>query len=119
MRWDTLLTVAFVTIAATACTTAPSTPGGVGWRVNPNYTPPTHAYLLLHGPANEIAEVIEQSRTFGWSPVEYAVLPSGSAFALMAGPEAVEPNDRMWGLILPRAIIVGPGLTPQERSVNR
>jgi hypothetical protein len=108
-----------VMIGIAACTTA--APKRVaGWKVDPNYTPPTRSYLLLHGPADQIAEIIEQSRAFGWSPQEHTALPSGSAFALMSGPTEIEPNERMWDLLMSRPIIVGPGLAPESRhGLNR
>ena len=118
MRCKTLLPALLALVTAIACTQ--SQPARVaGWKVDPNYTPPTHAYLLLHGPADQIAEVIQRSRAFGWTAVEHATLPSGSAFALMAGPTEIEPNERMWDLIMPTGIIIGPGLNPEARHTTR
>ena len=114
MHWKSLVAAAVVLTGLAACTITPPR-RGVGWKIDPNYTEPTRSYLLLHGPADEIAEVIEQSGSFGWSPQEQAILPSGSAFALMTGPTEIEPNERMWDLLMPRRITVGPGLTPDER----
>jgi peptidoglycan/LPS O-acetylase OafA/YrhL len=104
--------------AAAACSAAPGQ-RVVGWKVDPNYKPPAHSYLLIHGPADQIAKVIQESRAFGWLPVEHAALASGSAFALMAGPTGLRSNERMWDLILPRPITVGPAMTPSERSIGR
>jgi hypothetical protein len=103
-----------ILLGVTACTAAASRKT-LGWSLDRNYAPPTKSYLVLHGPAAEIAAVIDQGRRFGWSAQEHAELPSGSAFALVVGPADTRSNEQMWDLLLPRKITVGLGMAPESR----
>ena len=99
---------------AGGCTTA-RPEKSVGWTVDPTYRAPTSVQMFLYGPAADVEGVIADSRPFGWRPVERALLPSGSAFALLEGPVDFRKGGNLDEIVGARPVTLGPAITLDRR----
>ena len=105
-----------LTLVAGCTTTRPEE--SVGWTVDPSYRAPTSTRMFLYGPAADVEAVIADSRPFGWRPVERALIPSGSAFALLEGPVDFRKGGNLDEIVGTRPVTLGSAITLDQPAAT-